>query len=587
MSRPAKSLTKLQQQLDQMYPNRKKPDGLLGDAAHAARKSDHNPNSLGDITAIDISEGGGLPDRHLADRLLASKDPRIKYIISEGRMGRSYNSGGTMPWTWAPYTGANAHSTHVHVSVGIPDHLNPDPYENRKLYDDESDWNLTEVLIPTPLPKPPVDSELHQQMAKKIINYEYKKRPFAIHTTSDGPEIVGIVRSKHPEWYDKVVSHLGNDADLEKSAAEFYITYTNQAEQWTDDLGVQHYVRDLMANRGHAGAATIVQMALGFTGDDLDGVFGPKTKIALSQMPPTEFLNKVTAARAEYDHKKYGYGPGHAYYNGLKNRWTAALADAKLFSALETPAPPVTPPVTPPIQPPITPPVQPPVQPPVTPPVTPPVQPPPVTPPVEPAPFPGAPTPEWFAYISRLSSINLPEVTSDIRNAIKSAEASIKFATEALDEIETKMEIKTPADVHKAIRSGKQASEIAAARGTTLPDTTPEPKGNSMFTSDNVWMLIRYALLVGSGFLAGQNLITQEQAQEVLQHAQNIATGWSTQNWMAVLGSVGALGTLLWGLKAKLGTKAVPADVAARPDVPVVSGATGAVEPATVKKETF
>jgi hypothetical protein len=265
--RAAKSIVQLQRDLDRAHPGRKKPDGIIGDAAHASRESDHNPNSAGVVQAIDISEGGGLADRLLADRLLASHDKRIKYIISEGRIGSSYKSGGAEAWTWRPYTGSNAHMSHVHLSV----------VDDPALYDDESPWNITGDLIPTPLPLPPIDSDLRQQMARKIINYEWSLRPFKVHTTSDGPEIVGIVQSKHPEWYQKVVAHLGNDAALENAAAEFYITYTNQAIQWADDLGVEFYIRDLIANRGPSGAAKITQVALGFTGDDVDGAIGTKT----------------------------------------------------------------------------------------------------------------------------------------------------------------------------------------------------------------------------------------------------------------------------------------------------------------------
>jgi hypothetical protein len=333
--RAAKSIVQLQRDLDRAHPGRKKPDGIIGDAAHASRKSDHNPNSAGVVQAIDISEGGGLADRALADRLLASHDKRIKYIISEGRIGSSYKSGGAMEWTWRPYTGSNAHMSHVHLSV----------VDDPALYDDESPWNVTGDLIPTPLPPPPVDDEIRRLMAKKIINYEWRERPFKVHTTTDGPEIVGIVQSKHPEWYQRVVQHLGNDKALEEAAADFYVTYTNQAMTWTDDLGVEHAFRNLLGNRGRKGGPLIIQDALGFTGDDRDGAIGPKSKTAIAQVPPLEMIDRIRKANEQYDKATYGYGPGHAYYNGLVRRWNEAQADANAFHAMEVPEPkPVEPP---------------------------------------------------------------------------------------------------------------------------------------------------------------------------------------------------------------------------------------------------
>src|SRR4051812_32280151 len=42
--RPAKSLVVLRQQANELWPNRSRAsDGLIGDAAHAATPSDHNP----------------------------------------------------------------------------------------------------------------------------------------------------------------------------------------------------------------------------------------------------------------------------------------------------------------------------------------------------------------------------------------------------------------------------------------------------------------------------------------------------------------------------------------------------------------
>ncbi|WP_210206849.1 hypothetical protein [Rhodoplanes serenus] len=129
--RLAASLDTLRRQIDAARPARRRDwDGTIGDAAHAARTSDHNPNSAGVVTAIDITHdpAGGVDTAALAEHLRGSRDPRIKYVISAGRIVSSTIS----PWTWRPYTGAGRHDKHVHISV-MPD---------ASAYDDARPWDL-------------------------------------------------------------------------------------------------------------------------------------------------------------------------------------------------------------------------------------------------------------------------------------------------------------------------------------------------------------------------------------------------------------------------------------------------------------
>src|SRR5262249_33370705 len=83
--RVAKCLLKLRDQVDARWPGRDKSnDGTIGDAAHQATKSEHNPDANGVVRAEDISNdpAHGLVSRALAEALVASRDPRILYIIS-------------------------------------------------------------------------------------------------------------------------------------------------------------------------------------------------------------------------------------------------------------------------------------------------------------------------------------------------------------------------------------------------------------------------------------------------------------------------------------------------------------------------
>lgn len=122
--RLARSLDTLRAQINAAHPKRdKKSDGTIGDARHAATPSDHNPDAAGVVRALDLTHdtdgdaASTLNAHALADLLVKSHDPRIRYVISRGRIARSYPKGTVPAFVWAPYTGSNPHSGHVHVSV--------------------------------------------------------------------------------------------------------------------------------------------------------------------------------------------------------------------------------------------------------------------------------------------------------------------------------------------------------------------------------------------------------------------------------------------------------------------------------------
>ncbi len=115
--RLAKSLVTLRSQINDLSPNRSKvSDGWIGDKAHAARKSDHNPLN-GVVHALDITHdpAHGIGGRAVAEALRAARDPRVDYVISDGEI--MAGAAGPQPWAWRKYTGANAHRHHVHISV--------------------------------------------------------------------------------------------------------------------------------------------------------------------------------------------------------------------------------------------------------------------------------------------------------------------------------------------------------------------------------------------------------------------------------------------------------------------------------------
>lgn len=137
--RMAKSLDVLLATVNAEFPGRSKAsDGGIGNAEHASRDSDHNPwvmdGKTGVVTARDFTNdpAHGLVSESLAEALRASRDPRIKYIISNRKIAASYPAGGKPAWAWRPYSGANAHNHHCHLSV----------HPEKALYDSTAPWAL-------------------------------------------------------------------------------------------------------------------------------------------------------------------------------------------------------------------------------------------------------------------------------------------------------------------------------------------------------------------------------------------------------------------------------------------------------------
>lgn len=134
--RLAASLEVLRSQLNAAFPTRNKAsDGTIGDAAHAATKSEHNPNSAGVVTAFDITHdpSSGLDGTKLASFLIL--DSRVWYVIWNNRIWEASTG-------WRQYFGADPHTSHVHISTK----------QNSGNYDNNSNWNIgDETMQPNDL----------------------------------------------------------------------------------------------------------------------------------------------------------------------------------------------------------------------------------------------------------------------------------------------------------------------------------------------------------------------------------------------------------------------------------------------------
>ena len=117
--RLCKAGQQLRLQVDDSYPDRdRSSDGWIGDTRHAARPSDHNPDSKGIVRAIDIDRdlsGKAKPDLmpDLANqiRLAAKSDKRISYVIFNGKIASKRTL-----FRWVTYRGSNPHTKHCHIS---------------------------------------------------------------------------------------------------------------------------------------------------------------------------------------------------------------------------------------------------------------------------------------------------------------------------------------------------------------------------------------------------------------------------------------------------------------------------------------
>lgn len=145
--RTAHAIDVLRSEINLRWPDRSKvSDGTIGDAAHASRNSDHNPwvqvNGVGVVRAIDITADGIDPGAY-AEHLRAlgkAGDPRLVpggYVIWNKQIASERQG-----WAWRPYTGANGHTRHIHLSLSTK----PSGFDSR------ASWGISGVARPKPAP---------------------------------------------------------------------------------------------------------------------------------------------------------------------------------------------------------------------------------------------------------------------------------------------------------------------------------------------------------------------------------------------------------------------------------------------------
>lgn len=207
-ARLAPALIDLRAEVDARWPRRdKRSDGWIGDSAHAARKSDHNPDGAGYVRAIDV-DVDGIDAAWLVEHLRqlgAAGDRRLRggYLILNGRIAGTHTG-----WRWRAYGGSNPHRTHAHVSAG----------DARADYSRRAPWGVR----PGAAPKAPAPSSTPAAPPTP------KDDPMArLIKSKDNPAVYGTDGAGH-RWHVPSTTVLG---DLRRSGiyGDGAITVVSQA----------------------------------------------------------------------------------------------------------------------------------------------------------------------------------------------------------------------------------------------------------------------------------------------------------------------------------------------------------------------
>lgn len=164
----APAMIAMEAEADRIAPRRRRTsDGSIGDAAHAARKSNHNHDG-GYVDALDISHdpANGMDIHAHARAMVARQEPRLEEVISNRQI-----------WTWdrrregwRRYTGQSPHTLHAHFTV-----------KNSHRFD-TSPWFSS---VP-PFPTPPLPPPYNPQPAPQPVAQVQPRRPRMLISTPDG-----------------------------------------------------------------------------------------------------------------------------------------------------------------------------------------------------------------------------------------------------------------------------------------------------------------------------------------------------------------------------------------------------------------
>jgi hypothetical protein len=126
------ALTRFRDAVNAAYPNRDKAsDGTIGDAAHQATASDHNPDPDGSVDAWDM-DVDGVPVEHL--KAVFQRHESSKYWIHAGQIA-------SRDWGRRTYDGGNLHNHHVHWNTRSSHENSTAPWEVDVNLNDRVPWH--------------------------------------------------------------------------------------------------------------------------------------------------------------------------------------------------------------------------------------------------------------------------------------------------------------------------------------------------------------------------------------------------------------------------------------------------------------
>lgn len=159
-------LVALRSEFNQRAPSRDKAsDGWIGDAAHSARDSDHNPDSRGLVHAVDVDEDLRVPGlsmaecvAHIVGRHRSGVDNRLTYVIYERTIWSA-----AYDWRSRDYSGSNPHDKHAHFSCRRWPAV---PSRER----DRRSWGIATLGVPVTQPNFPSAAEIATAVHRRVID---------------------------------------------------------------------------------------------------------------------------------------------------------------------------------------------------------------------------------------------------------------------------------------------------------------------------------------------------------------------------------------------------------------------------------
>lgn len=144
-----------------------------------------------------------------------------------------------------------------------------------------------------------------------------------------GATNMGITLATYREWSDdpNLADIQVKDLTLRTARAIYRSLYWNPLRADALPPGVDLSVFDMGVNAGIWRSARLLQLALGFTGDEVDGSIGPETLAAVDRFNAQTLVNNLADRQAAYyrslvDFPTFGTG----WLNRTEARRDAALA---------------------------------------------------------------------------------------------------------------------------------------------------------------------------------------------------------------------------------------------------------------------